>query len=270
MAPLACSGASSPPSSARSPAGAHAPSSPDPCEVAAALRGKVAGLLAGGRLHRTSRLIQEANRLCPKSAPKTWAAEVATLAELGTSPETRALAAKIEKDAQAGAEARQAAREALARRERLDKAPPEPEEARKEALRLSAEAEAIAGQGPTDPASLRAVKEKYLAAWDAWHLDGQALAGAGVAAKRLGENAEAQRLFDRAIAEAERAQKSEARLELVDASRYIVRAIAWSEDGRRIAVGYENDMGVDLLRRPKTHRSRRVAGTNPQGAASFP
>ena len=103
--PLACSGSSRNGASThdRTPAETRvleaAPPSPDPCEQAAGLRARVRLFLADGRLHRTVKLIEKADRLCPRTAPETWAALVATLAELGKYTEARKVAGQIEADA---------------------------------------------------------------------------------------------------------------------------------------------------------------------------
>jgi WD40 repeat protein len=205
------------------------PPPPDPC---AELRGKVPGFLAEGRLYRSLRLIRKANQTCPQTAPATWAAEVSTLAELGLSSEARELSAKIEKDASAGAEAKKAAQEARALCDRLDKLFPDPDAAKKRMRRLVAEAEALGPAG-----DLRAVKEKYLAAWEAWRPNGPALVSAGLAAKRLGEKAEAQRLFDRAIEELTKAQGEPMALDVIKQKSHSFGTFAWSPDGRLIATG---------------------------------
>jgi tetratricopeptide (TPR) repeat protein len=248
--PLACAGPSQPPQHQGQPvAKSHSPPPrpPDPCEVAAGLRGKVAGFLDEGRLDRTVRLIQKANRLCQKSAPATWTAEVSTLAALGRYAEARALAATIDADASTGDDAKKAAAEARARCDQLDKVFPETDEAKKEMRRLFGEAAALEVEGRQDEASQRAIKEKFLAAWEAWRPNGQSLVGAGFAAKRLGEKAEAQRLFDRALVELEKAQGKPVALEVPNWFSEDLRgvlAIAWSRDGRRIAVGHGQEISI--------------------------
>jgi hypothetical protein len=80
---LACSGSvPSPPPFPAEPAKtrtAPAPPLPDPCQAAAELRRLVPALLDKGRLDRTVRIIDKANRLCSKAAAETWAAQVETL-----------------------------------------------------------------------------------------------------------------------------------------------------------------------------------------------
>src|SRR5689334_7119805 len=62
-----------------------------PCEVAAELRGRVPRLMGEGKLHRTGRVIEKANRLCPGTARETWGAEVEVLAALGRYGEAKEL-----------------------------------------------------------------------------------------------------------------------------------------------------------------------------------
>jgi hypothetical protein len=49
-----------------------------PCDVAAARRARVPRLMKQGKLHRTGRVIEKANRLCPATARETWAADFYT------------------------------------------------------------------------------------------------------------------------------------------------------------------------------------------------
>src|SRR5262249_33431852 len=61
-----------------------APPEKPPCELATELRARVPRLMKEGKLHRTGRVIQKANRLCPATAKETWAAEVEVAEALGT------------------------------------------------------------------------------------------------------------------------------------------------------------------------------------------
>ncbi len=98
--------------------------------MAAGLRAKVKPFLDEGRLHRTVRLIQKADDLCPALAHETWAALVMTLAELGRYTEARAVAAKIDAAADAPADAKAAAVSDRERCDNLDKAFAETDEAK--------------------------------------------------------------------------------------------------------------------------------------------
>ncbi len=119
FAPLlagACSGSPPPPveppvvvATVQASASAVAPMASGPCDKAEAQRARVKGLLADGKLDRALRVIEAADRLCPGSAGASAAARVTTLVEVGRDDEAVALAARIEGDPQASAEAKAAA-----------------------------------------------------------------------------------------------------------------------------------------------------------------
>ncbi|WP_437754932.1 hypothetical protein [Sorangium sp. So ce1389] len=215
---FACSG-SAPPQLEKPPVGGTAqrlplPLSPpqNPCQTAGELRKLVPALLAKGRLDRTARVIARANRLCPATAAETWAAEVETLAELGRYAEARRVAQEIEAAGSALADARQAALAAMEKSARLDRSFVDTDEAKTEMRRLWEEADALFAKG--DEASLRGAMEKFVAAWEAWRPNGQALVAAGECARRVGEAALAQRLFDRAMVDLEKATAKALSLEV--------------------------------------------------------
>ncbi len=68
---------------------------PSPCELAAVLRQRIPKLLSAGKLHRTLRVIDEANLLCPAQQISTWLVELETLAEIGRYDVALALAGEI-------------------------------------------------------------------------------------------------------------------------------------------------------------------------------
>lgn len=124
-----CSGRRAAPGASR-PTAAGASSSAasvDPCAVARQQRARAPGLLGEGKLHRTLRVLAEADRRCPAERPATWAVEVETLAELGRSEAARELARIIEGDPRATDADRAAARRALALVEERGRAAPDPE-----------------------------------------------------------------------------------------------------------------------------------------------
>ncbi|HRI66557.1 MAG TPA: WD40 repeat domain-containing protein [Polyangium sp.] len=217
---------------------APAAPAPDPCVIAAGLRAKVKPFLEEGRLHRTVKLIEKADRLCPKSAPETRAALVTTLAELGHYEETRQVAAQIEADSKASGEDKAAATAAKERCDKLDKVFPREGEAKEAMKRLYLEALANDADAP------HVAKEKYLAAWEAWRPNGEALLSAGFAAKKLGQKAEAQRLFDRAIVDGEKDQHANVQLDVPNGFGGSISALAWTKDGRRLSVAHGNEIST--------------------------
>jgi WD40 repeat protein len=60
----------------------------------------------------------------------------------------------------------------------------------------------------------------------------------------LGEHAEAQRLFDRAIEDAEKAQGQDVVLEVPNGFTGDVNAVAWSRDGRRFAAAHRREISI--------------------------
>ena len=75
------------------------------CAEARTQRGRVAGLLTQGKLHRALLVIGKANEMCPSEAPSTWGAEVTALAEIGRADMAHALAQRMEASDDAGAKA---------------------------------------------------------------------------------------------------------------------------------------------------------------------
>lgn len=83
-----------------------------PCEVARLHRARVPGLLREGRLDRTVRVIEHADKLCPSTARASYAALLETLADLGRFDDVRAVADRVDADPSASPEARAAAKRA--------------------------------------------------------------------------------------------------------------------------------------------------------------
>lgn len=199
-----------------------------PCVRAAELRGRVAGLLGQGKLDRARRAISRANNLCPSTARETWAAEVATLAELGAAEEARAVATAIGAASDAPPEAKAAAKRALAEVARL---PPTKAGAREAARRAYAGgAAALVG---TDAQAAARAADKAIAADP--H-DPHALALAGLAAKERRDEARAQRFFDRAREAAGRRGVREAACSSEEPCPAIVRSIEPRPDAPELEV----------------------------------
>lgn len=219
---LAGIAACAPGADVRLPAGL--PVAPSPCALAAAQRARVAGLLAEGRLDRTLRVLDRADALCPTSTPESWAARVSALAAIGRADEARRLAEVIGASGVASAEAT-AARAVLAAPERVGK-PVDPEAAHRA---FYTAAHVAQGGQPAD------AKQGFLEAWSLGSRNGRALLEAGRAAKEMGARAEAQRLFDRARVEVERATGQRVTLAPPSGERSSPGA-AWSPDGHLVAV----------------------------------
>jgi tetratricopeptide (TPR) repeat protein len=212
-----------------------------------------------GKLHRTEKVIEKANHLCPETAKQTWAAEVEVLAELGRYAEARGLAQRIGVAPDSPDAVKQAAKVAVENVARFDKAWAGPE-AVTPAMRKSYElAETAAHEG-----KLAEALKLYQQAWEAWPLNGLALASAGFAAKALKKKAEAQRLFDRAIATLERRSANKLQVDVPNGLSWPITSLTWSPNGNRLAVGH--DAFVTLVdttfwrpRVPLTGHSDRVA-----------
>src|SRR5262245_23398540 len=169
-----------------------------PCEVAAELRARVPRLMKEGKLHRTARVIEKANRLCPATERETWAAAVEAAAALGTPgkyTEAKRLIDAIGKAADAPEGAKMAAKAAAERVERFDREWPAPDQVTAEMRKAYEVAEQAAAGGKLEEAA-----GLYEKAWEVWPLNGHALVSAGFVAKKLNRREEAQRFFDRTIA----------------------------------------------------------------------
>ncbi len=225
-----------------------------PCERAVQQRSRITALLAEGKLDRTARILEHADTLCPATALDFIAVRVETLAELGRYDEARRLADTID----AAPACSEADREAARRARRLvavrDRAFPSTDEAKADMRRLFAEATLASEQAELEmnPAMWVESKKKFLAAWEAWRPNGQALYGAGIAARELGDRAEMQRLFDRARVDLERATGKLLQLDVPNGLGE-VKAVAWSPDGRRLAVAHGNYVSIMDA---QTHRER--------------
>ena len=163
-----------------------------PCERSAALRARVPDLLAQGRLDHSLRAIARANVLCPATAPATWAAEIATLVEVGDLLAAKQLAQTIAAAANAPELARQAAKQAETDVKRLG------------ALRGASAKEAA--KKPYAAAAEAFLKQDWdtaergaLAAWTLYSPNPEALALAGMAASAGGDLKSARRSYDRAL-----------------------------------------------------------------------
>jgi hypothetical protein len=193
-----------------------------PCEQARKERARVPKLLDEGKLDRALRVIAKANTLCAAEAPATWSAEMATLAEVGRYDDARTLAEALENDARATAETKASARRATDKVTHDDVKLEATDDAK-----ATMRAHFLAASEAEDSGDHAKARDLYLKAWDAWRPNGQALFGAGVAAKAMGDAVGAQRLFDRAVEDLKRgAGAPSMELDIPNGFTY-VRAVAW-------------------------------------------
>ncbi len=214
-----------------------------PCEIAAELRKHVPRLLNEGKLHRTGRIIEKANGLCPGAAKETWAAEVEVAAALGT-PGKYTNARRIINEIRAATNASESPITAAIRAsdwvDRFDKEWPPPDKVTPAMRKAYADAELAASAMKLDEAI--ALYEK---AYEAWPLNGIALMSAGALAKKQGRSAEAQRFFDRSIAVMEGRAGAKVMVEVPNGFAGIIRAISWSPNGKRlVAVHGSNAVSI--------------------------
>jgi hypothetical protein len=245
----ACSGPSAPPAPVPvvTPASTPAPAKP-PCEVAAELRARVPRLMKEGKLHRTGRVIDKANRLCPATEKETWAAAVEVAAALGTPgkhtgakqyTEAKRLIQAIGAAADAPEGAKVAAKAAAEWVARFDQEWPAADKVTP-AMRQAYE---VAEQAAADKKLEEAIG-LYEKAWEAWPPNGIALTSAGFLAKKLDRKAEAQRLFDRAIAVLEGRTGKAGKAEVPNGFTGSAVAVAWSRNGKRLAVAHGDVVSV--------------------------
>jgi len=240
VAAAACSAPPAPkPAPVAAPPPLYVPVVKTPCEQATDLRDSVPALLSDGRLDRTIRTIERADLLCPADAPSTWATLVIALADIGRWTDARAVITKIEAQTDVPLDARATATVVKQKLDKYEVAPPDPSAAREVARRLAYEAQDAASKG------LHAIaRTKYIAAWEAFHPNGSVLTGAGFAALRAGDRADAQRFFDRAVIDHEKATGGHLELDVPNGFGGFVDAIAWGASGRLIAVAHRSNVSV--------------------------
>ncbi|MEP7121790.1 MAG: WD40 repeat domain-containing protein [Byssovorax sp.] len=226
---------------------------PGACTVAVHERARLAGLLGEGKLDRALRVAAKANGLCPGERSATWHLEVEALAEIGRYADARALAATIAASPTADTAAKQSAARALAVAAERDRQFPATDEA-KTPMREGYRAAQAAEEGKKN----QLAKQLYLDAWSKWRPNGQALYGAGHNALQLGETAEAQRLFDRAIVELERVTGAGSTVDFPNGFSLASRA-QWSPDGRLLAVVTEGNK-IALIGFPTRREWLRITG----------
>lgn len=263
LASLSCS-ASPPPSS--EPLGSPPAAAPSCAKIIEA-KARLAALLSEGKLDRALRVMQRAESACPNEAPHLWADHVRALALIGRTAEARALALRIEGSDRAGDEAKRAAAEAL--KAALDHEGTLVGEGAEGPVRVrdmeameragatfrSARAAAIAGDH-------RAAKDLFVKAWREGHPFPQALVEAGMAARAMGDAAEAQRLWDRA-AHDDPSAPVRPELDMGVPVGLTHAEVVFSPSGKKIAVASDGVItvlaidratGVDRVSLTPTHR----------------
>jgi WD40 repeat protein len=210
---------------------APAPPTHASCEAASTERARVPALLAEGRLDRTARVIARADTLCAKSAPETWGALVTVLAELGKPEEALRIADMIDASPASSDASRAAARDARQTLAALEKKPGDG--AAKEAM----EKVYRAAEQSLEKKQYAEAKKGFLDAWSLSRPNGKALFAAGLCAKKMGDGAGAQRLFDRAVAELERSSGKNVAIAVPLGFPGGVDVLALNNDGRMLAIG---------------------------------
>lgn len=233
------------------PSGSQSATAPaDPCADSALERARVPGLLAEGKLHRARRVLRRANELCDASKRETWAAEVATLADLAAWDEARTLASIIQGDAFAPTDARAAAADALARATKLDVQFVDSDEAKRPMREKYRAAQEQAEAGNASGA-----RDLYVEAWALWRPNGQALVQAGLEARKGGDVAGAQRLFDRGLEELERAKGAITRVDVPNGLPST--GLSWSSRGR---IAVNDGRGVSIVAQHSLAEVLRIDG----------
>ncbi len=211
------------------------PESPAACQASLELRFRAGPLRDAGRLERAMRVLEQADRLCTKTAVATWSIQVGVLADLGQVDAALALAARIDASSEAAPATKAAAAKARADIAVLQRAPADAAAAERDAAKLYREGLDL------EKVDAKLARERFLAAWKARHPFGEALLHAGLAAKQEGAIADAQRLFDRALFEIERSSGKRATVDVPNGFD-VGSAVAFRPDGEAVAVGHGRDV----------------------------
>ena len=213
-----------------------APSIMTPCEIAAQQRARAPGLLAEGKLNRTMRVLDKADKLCPADANKSMPALLQVTAEMGLVARAKELLAKAEKDADAGAgQSVDVAKEWIGKYERPVDESQTAKDVRNE---LWATAEDAA-----EKRDWATAKTSYLAYWEVKHPMGEALVRAANATRELKDEVGARRLADRAIVELEAQQRKPMNVDAPNGFGGIA-GLTVSPSGRMLAVANESQISI--------------------------
>ena len=240
-----------------------APPEKSPCELATEQRARIPGLLVEGKLHRTIRVFDKADKLCPASEKESWAVKVATLAELGRRDDAAKLVGRIELDG--SSDDKKAAR--FATKLLQDRKPTVtadvPDEGTPERKALD-EARARAGQAYAEGQKLADIKDyssakqKFLEAWGIRHPFGIALYEAALVAEKNGEKAEAQRLKDRSVEEIQSSAAERVTFELSSNFVEPISNLLFSTHGSVLAIVHGKN--ISLIDVVTLRERRRVVG----------
>jgi WD40 repeat protein len=188
------------------------------------------------------RVLERAETLCPSDAPASWPLLLEAHAELGNAQQIERIASDPK------APVKQYVQAAQRRVAEVTKSFPDTDAAKTPMRALYRQADGLADTRPEMALKL------YLRAWDLWRPNGQALLAAGRLAKTLGRAADAQRLFDRGLAELERWTAGSVSLDPINGFEAATEAVAWSRSGM-LAVAHGTEISV-LSARTRRERLR--------------
>jgi WD40 repeat protein len=207
------------------------------CEQARQLRARAATLLEEGRLQRSIRAFERAEKLCASERAMGSGAIALALAELGEAQRARTLADEIASLAGVSQQDLSLAVDAKREADEQSRSMPDTQEGRKPMRDRMVSADQAWRAGKFEEASAG-----FLDAWKLWHPNPEALAGAARALVDLGQPKRAQRLFDRAMVEA---RKTAGALKLDEQNALLgTTRIAWSRDGETIAVAHGEAISI--------------------------
>lgn len=223
----------------RSSASAGLEGPTDPCDVVSTSLARSEALVGEGRLHRATRVLAASRKACPSRAPELLARELPIHAELHAWGQVRALADVVGRDVERTPALAAAMTSALALADEGDVHPPDTDAAKAPMRDVYRRAAATEEAG-----DLEGAFALYQEAWALWHPNGQALVQAGLVASKLGRPADAQRLFDRGLAEIQSVTRDGNAVILETPNGFEpISDVAWSARGR-VFVAHRNRVSV--------------------------
>ncbi len=231
----------------------HAPS----CLIAATLRARVPKNVESGWLDRALREMDRADALCPSSMRETLATKVQVWLDLGDHELARAALPRLSSFPDLTRLEREVLAKATATLEHESKRSPD------EAAKRAARARTTRGLEAYERGDAATATRELRAAWEVLRPDGEVLRLATQAALDEAHGVltpELRRGFDRSLHELEAATKGRVAVETPSAFTSS-SSVAWSRDGRWIAVGAGRTISVfDVGRRRITAQLRGHAG----------